>query len=94
MWYNVVGCKKNGIQDKFFLGRRGICVVRLLQMQARPGLEGRLVKNCIRAIFYHEFSAKTHLFFILTKDAPRWKLRCVNPWRCLFASKNGKMFFY
>ena len=40
----------------------------------RPGLEGRLVKNCIRAIFYHEFSAKTHLIFIITKDAPSMAL--------------------
>ena len=29
--------------------------------QTRQGLEGRLVKNCIRAIFNHEFSAKTHM---------------------------------
>jgi len=26
-----------------------------------------LVKNCIRAIFYHEFSAKTHLLLYLNK---------------------------
>ena len=38
--------------------------------QTRQGLEGRLVKNCIRAIFNHEFSAKTHLLFTLTNDAP------------------------
>ena len=38
------------------------------------GLKGRLVKNCIRAIFYHEFSAKTHLIFMLTNDAPSMAL--------------------
>ena len=37
-------------------------------------MEGRLVKNCIRAIFYHEFSAKTHLVFMQTKDAPSMAL--------------------
>jgi len=33
-------------------------------------LEGQLVKNCIHAIFNHEFSAKTYLLFMLTNDAP------------------------
>ena len=28
-----------------------------------------MVKNCVRAIFNHEFSAKTHLLFALTNDA-------------------------
>ena len=27
-------------------------------------------KNCLLAIFTHEFSAKTHLLFALTNDAP------------------------
>ncbi|MBR6143117.1 MAG: hypothetical protein IKQ23_02415, partial [Treponema sp.] len=34
------------------------------------GLEGQLGKNCLLAIFTHEFSAKTHLLFALTNDAP------------------------
>ncbi|HBB14474.1 MAG TPA: hypothetical protein DCZ76_09375 [Treponema sp.] len=38
--------------------------------QSYAGLEGQLVKNCIHAIFNHEFSVKTHLFFTLTNDAP------------------------
>jgi len=33
-------------------------------------LEGRLLKNCIHAIFKHEFSVKTHLLFMPTNDAP------------------------
>jgi len=33
-------------------------------------LEGQLVKNCIHAIFNHELSAKTHLLFMPTNDAP------------------------
>ncbi|MBQ5498778.1 MAG: hypothetical protein IIT73_03140 [Treponema sp.] len=34
------------------------------------GIVVAVFKNCIRAIFKHEFSAKTHLLFALTNDAP------------------------
>ncbi|MBR0124103.1 MAG: hypothetical protein IJM03_02035 [Treponema sp.] len=37
-----------------------------------------MVKNCIRAIFNHEFSAKTHLLFALTNDAPSLALRVLH----------------
>jgi len=35
----------------------------VLAEQARQESEGHLVKNCIRAIFYHEFSEKPHQLF-------------------------------
>ncbi len=56
------------------------------------GLEGCLVKNCIRAIFYHEFSAKTHLIFMQTKDAPSMAL-LVGPgkkWQVFAIDPNGR----
>ncbi len=36
------------------------------------------------AFFPTSFLTKTCLFFMLPDDAPRWKLRCVNPWGYLF----------
>jgi|GEM_PF-5936986 len=48
-------------------------------------------KNCFLAIFTRQFSSKTDQFYLQTGNAPRLKLRCVNPWRCLFAKgKNCK----
>ena len=55
-------------------------------------MEGRLVKNCIRAIFYHEFSSKTHLIFMQTKDAPSMALLVLHLFgpRGTLESRKGK----
>ena len=55
-------------------------------------MEGRLVKNCIRAIFYHEFSAKTHLIFMQTKDAPSMRLLVLQgkKWQVLAVQISGR----
>ena len=36
------------------------------------------------AFYPTSFLAKTCRLFLQTNDAPRWKLCCVTPWRCLF----------
>ena len=47
---------------------------------------GKRLKNGLLAIFEAGFSAKNREFLRKHWTRP--------PWRCLFASKNGKMFFY
>ena len=50
---------------------------------------GKPLENGLLAIFEDGFSGDNPRAVMQRLDAPRWKLRCVNPWRYMLW-KNGK----